>query len=401
MRSHRVILLAATLLAVVTSLSVGTAQAAAAPSRAGGSNTTAACSHSPQSGFASCLAEVRNDVRPMTAQQAAAPLATVSGLGPAQLVSAYNLPSATAGSGQTIAIVDAMDDPTADADLGTYRSQFGLSPCTTANGCFRKVNQNGAASPLPATDSGWALEISLDLDMASAICPNCHILLVEASSASFANLGTAVNQAASLGANAISNSYGGNDQRDATNSPYNHPGIAVTASSGDSGFGVEYPASSRFVTAVGGTTLTSASNGRGWTETAWNGAGSGCSRFNTQIAGQASANTGCRRRATADVSAIADPNTGVAVFDSTPFQNQSGWFVVGGTSVSSPIIAGVYALAGNAASVNNSFPYSHTSALFDVTSGSNGSCNPSQLCTARAGWDGPTGLGTPNGTGAF
>ena len=403
MRSHRVIVLAATLLAAVTSLSVGTAPAAAAPSNAGASHIGFACSRTPQTGFASCMAQVRTDIHPLTALEAAAPLATPAGLGPSQLVAAYKLPSATAGSGQTIAIVDAMDDPTAEADLGTYRSQFGLSPCTTANGCFRKVDQNGGTS-FPAVDSGWALEISLDLDMASAICPNCHILLVEASSASFANLGTAVNRAATMGANAISNSYGGSDQRDATNSPYNHPGIAVTASSGDSGFGVEYPASSRFVTAVGGTTLTTASNSRGWTETVWNGAGSGCSRNNTQISGQAGVNTGCRRRAVADVSAVADPNTGVAVFDSTPFQNQSGWFVVGGTSASSPIIAGVFALAGNAGagtSMSNNFPYAHASSLFDVTSGNNGSCNPSQLCTARAGWDGPTGLGTPNGTGAF
>jgi subtilase family serine protease len=237
--------------------------------------------------------------------------------------------------------------------------------------------------------------------MASAICPNCHILLVEATSSTFANLGTAVNRAATLHANAISNSYGGSDSRDATNSPFNHPGIAITASSGDSGFGVSYPASSRFVTAVGGTTLTAASNSRGFTETVWNGAGSGCSRFNTQLSGQAGAGTGCSRRAVADVSAVADPNTGVAVFDSTPFQGRSGWWVVGGTSASSPIIAGVYALAGNAASINNNFPYAHASSLFDVTSGSNGTCSPSQLCTARVGWDGPTGLGTPNGTGAF
>jgi subtilase family serine protease len=400
MRSHRVMLLAATLLAAVTSLSVGTAPAAAAPSKAGG-NMARACSSFPQSGFAACFAQVRTDISPLSASQAAAPLATVAGLGPADLQSAYKLPSATAGSGQTIAIVDAFDDPTAEADLGTYRSQFGLSPCTTANGCFRKVNQNGAASPLPSVDSGWALEISLDLDMASAICPNCHILLVEASSNSFTNLAAGVNRAAAMGANAISNSYGGGDQRESSSSAYNHPGIAITASSGDNGFGVSYPASSKFVTAVGGTTLTTASNARGWTETAWNGAGSGCSRFQTQISGQANANTGCRRRAVADVSAVADPNTGVAVFDSTPFNNRSGWFVVGGTSASAPIIAGVFALAGNAASVSNNFPYSHTSSLFDVTSGNNGSCSPSQLCTARAGWDGPTGLGTPNGTGAF
>jgi subtilase family serine protease len=398
MRSHRAIGLAAILLATVATLSVAQS-AAAAPSLGGRANMARACT-TARSGFAACLAWVRTDIAPLTASQAAAPQATVAGLGPATLQSAYKLPSSTAGSGQTVAIVDAMNDPTAEADLGTYRSQFGLPACTTANGCFRKVSQTGGTT-YPATDAGWALEISLDVDMVSAICPNCHILLVEASSASLANLGTAVNRAATLGANAISNSYGGSDTRDATNSPYNHAGIAITASSGDGGFGVEYPASSRFVTAVGGTTLTAASNTRGFTETVWNGAGSGCSRFNTQLTAQASVGTGCSRRAVADVSAVADPNTGVAVFDSTPFQNRSGWFVVGGTSASSPIIASTYALAGNAGSVSNNTPYAHTASLFDVVSGNNGSCSPTQLCTARAGWDGPTGLGTPNGVGAF
>jgi subtilase family serine protease len=403
MRSHRVIGLAAILLVTVATVSIGQS-AAATPSFAtpsfGGHTTARACSVAP-AGSAACFAQVRTDIVPMTAAQAAAPQATVAGLSPANLQSAYKLPSASAGSGQTVAIVDAFNDPTAEADLGTYRSQFGLPACTTANGCFRKVNQNGSTTGLPPVDAGWALEISLDLDMVSAICPNCHILLVEATSSTLGNLGTAVNRAATLHANAISNSYGGGDSRDAANSPYNHAGIAITASSGDGGFGVEYPASSRFVTAVGGTTLTTAGNARGWSETAWNGAGSGCSRFNTQLTGQASVGTGCSRRAVADVSAVANPSTGVAVFDSTPFQGRSGWFVVGGTSASSPIIASVYALAGNAGSVNNNFPYAHAGSLFDVTSGSNGTCSPSQLCTARAGWDGPTGLGTPNGTGAF
>ncbi len=350
-------------------------------------------------GKASCNALVRSDI----AQSAAAlkaSLAAPSGLSPANLVSAYKLPSSTAGSGQTVAIVDAYNDPTAEADLGVYRAQYGLTACTTANGCFKKVNQNGATSPLPATDVGWAQEISLDVDMVSAVCPKCKIVLVEASSASFANLGTAENTAASL-ANVISNSYGGSDASDATyGSYYNHPGKAITVSSGDAGYGVEYPASSHYVTAVGGTSLRTASNSRGWTETAWNGAGSGCSSFNTALTGQ-SGLTGCSRRAVADVSAIADPATGVAVYDSTPAGGSSGWLVFGGTSVSAPIIGGVYALAGNAASVNNNYPYSHTGSLFDVTSGSNGSCSPAKWCTAGVGWDGPTGLGTPNGTGAF
>jgi subtilase family serine protease len=328
--------------------------------------------------------------------------ATPSGLGPSDLQSAYALPSATAGAGKTVAIVDAYDDPSAEADLAVYRSYYGLSTCTTANGCFRKVNQSGGTT-YPARNGGWAEEISLDLDMASAICPNCNILLVEATSATFANLGAAVNRAATLGATSISNSYGGSDARDSTyGTYYNHPGIAVTVSSGDAGYGVEYPASSHYVTAVGGTTLTRATGTtRGWTETAWSGAGSGCSAYNTALTGASSFGTGCSRRAVADVSAVADPNTGVSVYDSFAYQGYVGWLTFGGTSVSSPIIASVYALAGNTASIDNNYPYTHSTSLFDVTSGSNGSCSTSQLCTARAGWDGPTGLGTPNGVGAF
>lgn len=323
------------------------------------------------------------------------------GFGPGDLQSAYALPSSAAGSGQTVAIVDAFDDPTAENDLAVYRTQFGLAPCTTANGCFRKVNQTGGSTP-PAANASWAQEISLDLDMVSAICPNCHILLVESNSAGFADLGAAVNEAASLGANAISNSYGGTEfsTETAYDTYYNHPGHAITVSSGDSGYGVQYPASSQYVTAIGGTSLSRASNARGWSETVWSGAGSGCSAYEQKPAWQT--DTGCARRTVADVSAVADPNTGVAVYDSTSYNGQRGWLVFGGTSVASPVIASVYALAGNGGSVNyGSYPYGHLSALFDVTAGSNGSCGSSYLCTGKAGYDGPTGNGTPNGTAAF
>jgi subtilase family serine protease len=299
-----------------------------------------------------------------------------------------------------VAIVDAFDDPNAEADLGVYRAQFGIAACTTANGCFKKVNQNGVQGSYPNGNVGWAQEISLDLDMVSAICPNCHILLVEATDNSFSNLAASVNTAASLGANAISNSYGGGEfATEVNDTAFNHPGIAITASSGDSGFGAQYPAASPFVTAVGGTTLTQ--NGSTFSETAWSGAGSGCSAFEAQPSWQAAvpAITGhCSRRAIADVSAVADPNTGVDVYDTF---GTSGWLVFGGTSVASPIVASVYALAGNAATVNyGSFSYSHTGSLHDVLSGSNGSCG-NVLCNAQAGWDGPTGNGTPNGTGGF
>ena len=337
------------------------------------------------------------------------PLAATSpsGYGPSQFHSAYGLPT-TAPTLQTIAIVDAYDDPTITSDLATYSSTEGipgLPTCTSptqAAACFVKVNQKGKAGSYPLRSPGWALEIALDVETAHQICQNCKIVLVEASSASFSNLGTAEDTAASLGANAISNSYGGSEFSTETSSDshYNHAGVAITVSSGDSGYGVQYPAASRYVTAVGGTTL-NLSNGIRSSETVWSGSGSGCSAYETKPSWQT--DTGCKNRTVADVSADADPNTGAAVYDSTRYQGQSGWFQVGGTSLSSPLIAGVYALAANASTVTSpsSLPYSHTSSLFDVTSGSNGSCGGSYLCTAGSKYDGPSGLGTPNGTGAF
>jgi subtilase family serine protease len=343
-----------------------------------------------------CLAEMQtNSVR-----AAIAPQAAPAGLGPADLQSAYKLPPGSAGAGQTVAIIDAFDDPKAEADLAVYRSQFGLPPCTTANGCFRKVNQNGAASPLPRSDTGWAGEIALDIDMVSAVCPSCKILLVE-SNGPDNSLFTAIDTAARLGAKYISNSWGGGESANQDTFDQQHlnkPGVAITASSGDDGFGVIHPASSRFVTAVGGTSLRRASNTRGWSETAWSGAGSGCSARIPKPPWQH--DTGCARKTVADVSAVADPATGVAVFLTF---GGGGWTVFGGTSASAPIIASVYALAGTPAAATNpaSYPYAHTGNLFDVTSGRNGSCSPAYLCTAGAGFDGPTGLGTPNGVAAF
>ena len=384
-------------LALVTSLT-GTAFGAAA------SHSAHRVCDRPAAGQAACEAWLSDR---------ATAAATPSGFGPADLRSAYNLTtSTTAGAGQTIAIVDAYDDPTAFADVNVYRAQYGiaaLASCTpstikgSTTACFAKSNQSGGTS-YPRANGGWAQEISLDLDMASAICPKCNVLLVEASSASLTNLGAAVNTAVRLGANAVSNSYGGSESSSETSSEgtyYNHPGVAITASSGDGGYGVEFPAASQYVTAVGGTTLlTRASNSRGWSETAWSGAGSGCSGYVQKPSWQT--DSGCARRTVADVSAVADPNTGVAVYDSTSYQGRKGWLVFGGTSVASPIIGSIYALAGNASSLSYaSSIYSHTSALYDVSGGSNGSCGGTYLCTAVSGYDGPTGLGTPNGTGAF
>ncbi|WP_328748503.1 S53 family peptidase [Streptomyces sp. NBC_00285] len=341
----------------------------------------------------------------------AADAATPSGYGPTELRSAYGLTSASAnnGSGQTIAIVDAYNDPNAEADLAKYRSYYGLSACTTANGCFKKVSQTGSTTSLPTSDSGWAEEISLDLDMVSAIAPNAKILLVEATSATMANLGKSVNEAVTLGAKFVSNSYGGSESSSDTSydsSYFNHPGVAITVSAGDADYGAEYPAASKYVTSVGGTALSTSSNSRGWTESVWKtssteGTGSGCSAYDAKPTWQT--DTGCTKRMIADVSAVADPATGVSVYDS--YGVTAGWYTFGGTSASSPIIAGVYALAGTPGSstypAQDPYKAAGTSALNDVTSGNNGSCTTSYFCTATSGYDGPTGWGTPEGLSAF
>jgi hypothetical protein len=312
------------------------------------------------------------------------------GLAPKDLISAYKVPSGGTG---TIGIVDAQDNPNAERDLGTYRKQFGLPACTTANGCFKKVNQRGQQSGYPAPDPGWGGEIMLDIEMASAICPGCKILLVEADSPTTDNLGASVDTAVRLGASVVSNSYGGAEDNTtvAAEHFFNHPGVAIFASSGDSGFGAQSPASSAFVIAVGGTSLTKSGSSRGWAEKAWSGAGAGCSAVISKPSWQT--DKGCSKRTIADVSAVADPNTGVAVFDS----GSGGWVVFGGTSVSSPVVASIFAATGN----------SHKSAeavwkkpadFNDVTTGSDGTCSVKYLCTAQVGFDGPTGWGTPNAT---
>ncbi|MGW7254897.1 putative Ig domain-containing protein [Streptomyces sp. NPDC054834] len=353
-------------------------------------------------GHAACFAQRRTDIRQ---RLAAAVAAAPSGLSPANLHSAYALPS-TGGSGLTVAVVDAYNDPNAASDLATYRSTYGLSACTVANGCFKQVSQTGSTTSLPSNDSGWAGEEALDIDMVSAVCPNCNIILVEANSATDSDLGTAENEAVALGAKFVSNSWGGSESSSQTSedtSYFKHPGVAITVSSGDEGYGAEYPATSQYVTAVGGTALSTSSNSRGWTESVWKtssseGTGSGCSSYDAKPSWQT--DTGCSKRMEADVSAVADPATGVAVYDT---YGGSGWAVYGGTSASAPIIAGVYALAGTPGPGDYpaKYPYSHTGNLYDVTSGNNGSCSTSYFCTAATGYDGPTGWGTPDGTAAF
>ncbi|HEY6762183.1 MAG TPA: S53 family peptidase [Baekduia sp.] len=345
-------------------------------------------------GFAACHARVVTDA---FGQPLASKAPDPAHFGATDLQSAYSLPSSTAGVGQTIAIVDAFDAASAEDDLAVYRETYGLPPCTGANGCFAKVDQRGGTT-LPRKEPAWGQEISLDLDMASATCPNCKLLLVEADSSSMADLGAGVDTAVGLGATVVSNSYGGAEFASETKSDshYNHPGVAIVASSGDGGYGAEYPAASPYVTAVGGTSLT-APKGVWTSETAWSGSGSGCSAYEPKPSWQT--DTGCARRTVADVAAVADPATGVNVYDSTPSQGKSGWMVFGGTSAAAPIVAGVFALAADGGLP--SFPYANPTSLHNITSGSNGKCSVQYLCTAGPGYNGPTGLGTPNGVGAF
>ena len=332
---------------------------------------------------------------------------------PAGLREAYGLPSESAGTGQTVGIVDAFDDPNAESDLAKYRSHFGLPPCTAANGCFRKVNQSGG-STYPATNAQWAVEISLDLDMVSAVCPNCHILLVEATSNGDIELGEAEDEAVALGATELSDSWGGREffYEAEYNSYFNHPGVPIAVAAGDEGNVVTYPAATPTVISVGGTDLERAKNARGWTETVWGGegkggTGSGCSAYEAKPAWQT--DTSCTKRTDNDVAAVAGTSTPVWVADSFEDSHQTypvedpGWTLGSGTSTSAPIVAATMALASTS---TRSLPGAEAfyeeatqhsdGALNDVLTGNNGTC-ATYLCEAGPGYDGPTGLGSPDG----
>ena len=392
--------------------------AAPAPASASSPHPAAVLMASPRAGIsyqracpaparhhAACLAIVDTTPAGRPLSRAAVAAAGLHPFMAADLQAAYALPSAKRGKKQTIAIVDAFNDPNAAADLAVYRKANHLPPCTTASGCFRKVNQKGQQRSYPPTDDGWALEESLDLDMASATCPHCKIILAEANSNLDSGMLPTEDEAVRLGANVISNSWGEPEFQVVKGTPaacaadFSHPRVAITASTGDSGFaaGVTFPSTCGGVTAVGGTSLFRNSSARGWGELAWSDAGSGCSSVITKPARQH--DRLCGKRTVADVSAVADPNTPVAVYDTT---DAPGWITVGGTSVAAPIIAGTYALAGNTATIApGSWLYAHHKDLNDVVTGSNGNCGGSYLCTAVKGYDGPTGWGTPHGIGAF
>jgi hypothetical protein len=348
---------------------------------------------------------------------------------PVDLQQAYNLVAASAskGNGMTVAVVDGGADPDAASDLAAYRKEWGQPACDAATGagCVVQVNQEGKSGSLPIADptGDWEIEESLDLDMVSAICPNCRILLVAASLVDYGPTGysptiedfvKAEDAAVALGAKFVSNSWGGLEYQgvQAYDSYFRHPGVAVTVAAGDNGYGPSYPATSQFVTSVGGTSLApAAGTSRGWTETVWNGTGSGCSAIEAKAAWQTADDTspgGCLNRTDNDVSAVADPNTGVWVYDTYPYNGGiPQWQTVGGTSAASPIIAAVYALAGppKPGTYPASYLYQqgHAADLYPVTSGSNGICETyrAYLCHGEPGYNAPAGLGTPDGTAAF
>lgn len=341
-------------------------------------------------------------------------------LTPAALHAAYALPR-TAVRRQTVAVVVAYDDPTIERDLGIFSRRFSLPICTGAKGCLRRVDQRGRAKPLPPTDptgGKWTTEAALSSETLHGICQNCRLLLVEADSEAKSDLAAAVDTAARLGAREISTSYvfaeGLFDGELASH--YLHPGVVITAAAGDGGFsyGTNVPASYPGVVAVGGTTLRFGRGGRWAGETVWSSldgaSASGCSMFSAAAAWQApyAARAGCGgERVVPDVAAAAGP--GAPLYSSTPLdpQGERGWFEADGTSLSSPIVAGEFALAGgigkrqSAAAVLYSNLRGTRGAFHDITRGSNGSCGSKSICQARRGYDGVTGVGTPRGIAGF
>jgi subtilase family serine protease len=314
------------------------------------------------------------------------------GLTPAQMKAAYGFTtSATAGAGQTIAIVDAYNLPTAESDLNTFSSQFGLPACTTANGCFTKVNQTGGTK-YPRYNSGWGLEIALDIEWAHAIAPGAKILLVEARSNSFGNL-LAAEDYAKAHAQYVSNSWGASEFSSETSydGHFSQPGVSFFVSAGDAGLPADYPSASRNVISVGGTTLHFAADGTLTDETGWSGGGGGCSVYENATAAQSSfseyAQVNCGgRRATPDLSLDADPSSGAAVYDGSRYQGATGWYQVGGTSLSSPMVAGRAAVSG--AVVSSAYVYGNNITFRDITVGNNGApCLVGfDLCSGRGSW---------------
>jgi subtilase family serine protease len=382
---------AALLTGATAPLPTADAKPAAPDGRVAQLQAVSVCAARPRPGFAACQAIVMatSEGTPLTTAQPGG-----RGYSPDDIQDAYQLAGLESG-GRTVAIVDAYGYSRLEEDLALYRSTYGLPPCTTDNGCLTIMDQRGGTD-YPPNNGDWDLEQALDVDAVSATCPDCKILVVQADNANLRNLGIAVNRAArQKGVVAISNSYLGRDRK--ALDYYDHPGIAVTVATGNDGYqGGAYPSDDPHVVAVSGTTLVrNAQTKRGWTERAWARTGSGCAESNRMPKWQKDAKTTCRKRAIGDVSAAADPGQGgLEICYHGRFQR------VGGTSEATPIIAAVFALSGRTGGYPARFPYRSPKHLYDITRGSNGRCGR-PICEARKGWDGPTGVGTPQGVKGF
>lgn len=323
------------------------------------------------------------------------------GMTPAQLRSFYNMPST--GGANTIVIVDAFDYPTALNDFNVFSAQFGLpqetstNPLASTNTVFQVVYASGSK---PRGNCGWAQEAALDIEWAHAMAPRAKIVLVEAATNSFANLFAAVDVASAIaGAREVSMSWGGSEFSSEASNDFHFPsgnGIVYFASSGDTGGTTIYPSASPFVVAAGGTRVNTNSSGNFLSETGWSGSGGGPSKYEPKPSYQINAVVG-NARGIPDVSSDSDPNTGVAVYDSTRCQGLSGWLVFGGTSVASPCLAGMTNLSGHfyadsTTELTHIYGKLGTTSFRDIVSGSAGSFS----CTV--GWDFVTGVGSPQGT---
>ncbi len=375
-----------------------TAVSAAAAPVAARASVTETCARIP--GRKWCLSE--RLAAPVAAPHAGSgmtPAFAPAPLGPRDLAAAYKIPATK--STATVAIVDAFDAPTVAADLAQYRKAYGLPACTIANKCFTKVNQNGRTSPLPVADDHWAGETTLDVEMVSAVCPTCHILLVESNDddrSGHANLETAVKTATRLGARYVSMSWGGDEfssEKTVDQKYLNVAGVTYVAAAGDDDYGTSWPAVNPGVVAVGGTTLLRDHSARGWNESVWgytdgSGTGSGCSRYEAKPSWQSGISSKlCAHRAMNDLSIVGDPYTGVAVY------LDGDWYQAGGTSVGAPLIAAMYAMTGRTTGAS-AYPYAHRTSFNDITQYANGRCGTA-LCQGGNGWDGPTGVGSPKG----
>jgi subtilase family serine protease len=321
---------------------------------------------------------------------------TLPGYAPAHLQAAYGVTAASAaqGAGETVAIVTAFVDAYLENDLNVYRSEFGLPPCTVASGCLTiAVPRGNRKMPDPA----WGEETAIDTEMVSAICPLCKIAVVEAKSARLRDLAPAVAAAAALNPVAISNSYAiaESAKTDQYAASYSQPNIAVVAAAGDTPMSVNFPAVASTVVAVGGTSLVQNGDGTFAPQTVWSNTGGGCSAYIAKPAWQT--DTGCPNRTANDIAAVADPATGVMAY--ATYGN--GWNVYGGTSVSAPIVAGLFALANQSAGMHDASRLYDNAGLLFAPTGSNGVCSPSYLCTAGPGYNAPAGNGVPYGIGAL